>query len=158
MLQWGRSLSTAELRTQTAYCRAMKTLQWGRSLSTAEFDSGHLRCWGWLCASMGPQSFDCGIRMADSREVARKLASMGPQSFDCGIAPLLTCSSSTAGELLCEWFISFRIQQNKYAPLQAEVARHQRASSDSTAHRHPAARIRLECQRSPAFLSSHYTT
>ena len=84
-------------------------LQWGRSLSTAETRHARILSVPRRCASMGPQSFDCGNdRASYSRRSAtamlqwgrslstaetptlRRLspnvshASMGPQSFDCG--------------------------------------------------------------------------
>ena len=61
-LQWGRSLSTAETRRRAATCRPSTVLQWGRSLSTAETLPERLVAdvsqMG--LASMGPQSFNCG--------------------------------------------------------------------------------------------------
>src|SRR5438477_414659 len=86
-LQWGRSLSTAEVANRTDGIRYSNTsfngaavirlrkcdgnkgerpetqrLQWGRSLSTAEVAKDGLPIYKFKWASMGPQSFDCGSK------------------------------------------------------------------------------------------------
>ena len=60
-------------------------LQWGRSLSTAEISAGICRpAVAGSAASMGPQPFDCGNSSRAADGSANRGASMGPQPFDCG--------------------------------------------------------------------------
>ena len=66
MLQWGRTLSSAESAKTERRVPFHSALQWGRTLSSAERNS---RCRLWQdCwrASMGPHSFKCGkMKLAD---------------------------------------------------------------------------------------------
>ncbi len=59
-LQWGRTFSSAEVRTNTSATSASAWLQWGRTFSSAEVG----RCTDALSykegASMGPHFFKCG--------------------------------------------------------------------------------------------------
>ena len=85
LLQWGRTLSSAESANFKELFRLMGSLQWGRTLSSAE-----RILYLWLqqnlhFASMGPHSFKCG-KSTSSGSWMRQLffASMGPHSFKCG--------------------------------------------------------------------------
>ena len=64
MLQWGRTLSSAEVRL-TIQMRGLlqSRLQWGRTLSSAEVINVKLLSVQEAFASMGPHSFKCGSRL-----------------------------------------------------------------------------------------------
>ena len=66
-LQWGRSLSTAEMPNNERFLPCQSSpLQWGRSLSTAEIGNVWVEAQKLVVASMGPQPFDCGNVRCDS--------------------------------------------------------------------------------------------
>ncbi len=63
LLQWGRTLSSAESRVGRLSCGAQaRRLQWGRTLSSAERAPRVILRLMSYEASMGPHSFKCGKR------------------------------------------------------------------------------------------------
>ena len=90
VLQWGRTLSSAEVISPTGRSPTTCTLQWGRTLSSAEVRHPALAPRGCPGASMGPHSFKCGSNIEDLIETAQGLASMGPHSFKCGSFPYVS--------------------------------------------------------------------
>ena len=110
MLQWGRTLSSAERRhpsaarcvgekasmgphsfkcgkemTSTSTVPMCPRLQWGRTLSSAESSRAAHRQTASDEASMGPHSFKCGKQIVSGAlTLAPADASMGPHSFKCG--------------------------------------------------------------------------
>ena len=84
MLQWGRTLSSAESAEGISEAQAAKELQWGRTLSSAESENGRKIVEERAMASMGPHSFKCGKGISCATSSRRKSASMGPHSFKCG--------------------------------------------------------------------------
>ena len=85
MLQWGRSISAAEIG---------KMLTAERKLQRASMGPQHLSCGNrhWrgrhapcgLHASMGPQHLSCGNGPSGKAQTAACSASMGPQHLSCG--------------------------------------------------------------------------
>ncbi len=61
-------------------------LQWGRGLSTPEIRQTRTHCLEYPSASMGPGSFDPGNAIASATSMTFFAASMGPGSFDPGNA------------------------------------------------------------------------
>ena len=59
-LQWGRTLSSAEVRIDPNTVKQALWLQWGRTLSSAEVQTGKKSKNITPTASMGPHSFKCG--------------------------------------------------------------------------------------------------
>ena len=60
MLQWGRTLSSAEVNIDYSVKPNLQWLQWGRTLSSAEVDPSPVSLRVSSSASMGPHSFKCG--------------------------------------------------------------------------------------------------
>ena len=60
MLQWGRTLSSAEVEAIRIVVAITARLQWGRTLSSAEVDEIENALLTVEYASMGPHSFKCG--------------------------------------------------------------------------------------------------
>ena len=112
VLQWGRTLSSAESRqiavaaarplpsfngaalfqVRKARCKSRtQSIERRASMGPHSFkcgkrsDSGESSLPVWLRASMGPHSFKCGKEVSPdkARRLAR-MASMGPHSFKCG--------------------------------------------------------------------------
>ena len=67
-------------RTSSAPC----SLQWGRTLSSAEVLAKALPGAAYHWASMGPHSFKCGSPTNTEEISSSSSASMGPHSFKCG--------------------------------------------------------------------------
>src|SRR5579885_3265525 len=62
MLQWGRTLSSAEWRVRTRPPHFPDQLQWGRTLSSAECSGVTIGEGARIeAASMGPHSIECGM-------------------------------------------------------------------------------------------------
>ena len=59
-LQWGRTLSSAEVTVMENRLKSRLTLQWGRTLSSAEVGLPNFPEAVISAASMGPHSFKCG--------------------------------------------------------------------------------------------------
>ena len=113
VLQWGRTLSSAEVngaalfevwefacfngaalfqvrkwQTANSANSANSALQWGRTLSSAEVSSDLVKREFLASASMGPHSFKCGsYELLDKVQRLLSVASMGPHSFKCGSSP-----------------------------------------------------------------------
>ena len=108
-LQWGRSISAAEIGSDVDAQTAKDPLQWGRSISAAEIRSGSFDHSSGFAASMGPQHLSCGNPSPARRRPRHDLrfngaaasqlrksrrarcsnrrpwqASMGPQHLSCG--------------------------------------------------------------------------
>ena len=66
------------------YTGTIELLQWGRTLSSAEVRSHGVREKLTVRASMGPHSFKCGSTTNSANSGQRTGASMGPHSFKCG--------------------------------------------------------------------------
>src|SRR5437879_299403 len=79
-----QSFDCGRWRQSLGVIRSVNALQWGRSLSTAEVAYLAVSAQPPPGASMGPQSFDCGSRGLFRVGLGINDASMGPQSFDCG--------------------------------------------------------------------------
>ena len=85
LLQWGRTLSSAESppvpsRDKARFKASMgpHSFKCGKFVSQLILDSGNP-------ASMGPHSFKCGKLLANhDAEPSQMFASMGPHSFKCG--------------------------------------------------------------------------
>ena len=60
LLQWGRTLSSAEVDTDIENAVQGCVLQWGRTLSSAEVRPIGSKSNRYVSASMGPHSFKCG--------------------------------------------------------------------------------------------------
>ena len=60
ILQWGRTLSSAEIRRKRRHTTSTDRLQWGRTLSSAEIHVHPARGQRAGNASMGPHSFERG--------------------------------------------------------------------------------------------------
>ena len=87
LLQWGRSLSTAEIVAERPTVLQIAALQWGRSLSTAEMMPTRLRDVYRRLRFNGAAAFR--LRKFDpllAHPLVAACASMGPQPFDCGNA------------------------------------------------------------------------
>ena len=67
-LQWGRTLSSAEVETNLPRVRTGAGLQWGRTLSSAEVSRNSAVMKPLTSASMGPHSFKCGSNAKLRRE------------------------------------------------------------------------------------------
>ena len=61
-----------------------RVLQWGRTLSSAERLKSSIDAFRSSIASMGPHSFKCGKRSWRVKTCGVGEASMGPHSFKCG--------------------------------------------------------------------------
>jgi len=82
-------------------------LQWGRSISAAEIAKGIGGGRGLSDASMGPQHLSCGNHEAKFDELTKYAASMGPQHLSCGnhhsrhhLQPRLRCFNGAAASQL----------------------------------------------------------
>ncbi len=84
MLQWGRSVSAAEITLGSPRRARPAALQWGRSVSAAEIERLHREAQERALASMGPQRFRRGDSMSLARRSSGTTASMGPQRFRRG--------------------------------------------------------------------------
>ena len=84
LLQWGRGLSTPEVRGFGQQLTIYRKLQWGRGLSTPEVREAAAALEHGDIASMGPGSFDPGSDSLALELLDLGAASMGPGSFDPG--------------------------------------------------------------------------
>ena len=81
----GAALFQVRKAVHSTACRRMPAvLQWGRTLSSAESQVTLSLRMDSATASMGPHSFKCGKLRAQTEDNQQEEASMGPHSFKCG--------------------------------------------------------------------------
>ena len=83
-LQWGRTLSSAEVRKGSTLLRTEDHASMGPHSFKCGSTNQKLTDQKTDCASMGPHSFKCGSKVSLSHRHLSISASMGPHSFKCG--------------------------------------------------------------------------